>query len=462
MRDRARVRLCLARRRNCPARIGRVGTNEPSPCGLLQWRHSPCSARPSRGRRHQIVNTINVSPTDLVFLGVSILTMIYWLVAMASVVASRGTPPAATRFSPPVTVLKPLRGDDGYLYENLRSFCVQDYPAYEVTFGVQDSCDPAVVVVERLIREIPDVSMRLVVDERRVGTNPKINNVVNLVGHAKHDTLILSDSDMRVTPSYLRAVVAPLEDSAVGLVTCLYYGVAPRGVVSRLGAMFINEWLFPAALVSTRIGRLRHAFGATIGCRRGTLRAIGGFEAVADHLADDYMLGWLTSRRDLRVALAPYIVENVVAERDLRTLFFHELRWARTLRTLRPVSYACSLFTYGFPLSLLWVAASGAAGLSVAALVAHLGLRCVARIVVSRSIGRLAPWSHIWLIPIRDLASCALGILSFLGHSVRWGDEHFRVRSDGHLEPEASAAVRARRAGGAESTLLGSNRETFT
>src|SRR5262245_19677849 len=164
-----------------------------------------------------------VSPLDLVFLGVSIFTIVYWLAAMACVVAFRMQPLGATHFSPPVTVLKPLRGDDGYLYENLRSFCVQDYPTYEVIFGVQDGRDPAVAVVGRLMCEFPDVALRLVVDERRVGTNPKINNVANLVGHAKHDALILSDSDMRLTPTYLHAVVAPLEDPAGGLVTCLYY-----------------------------------------------------------------------------------------------------------------------------------------------------------------------------------------------------------------------------------------------
>ena len=408
------------------------------------------------------MSATNLSPIDLVFLGVSIFTIVYWLAVMACAVAFRGQPPAATHFSPPVTVLKPLRGDDRYLYENLRSFCIQNYPTYEVIFGIRDRHDPAVAVVERLMREIPDVDLRLIVDERAIGTNPKINNVANLVGHAKHDTLILADSDMRVTPGYLHAVVAPLEDPAVGLVTCLYYGVAPRGVVATLGAMFINEWFFPAALLSTRIGQLRHAFGATIGCRRGTLRAIGGFEAVADHLADDYMLGWLTSQRGLRVALAPYIVENIVAESSLRALFFHELRWARTLGTLRPLSYACSLFTYGIPLSLLWVAASGPVRLAGMALLVHIGLRCVGRLVLSRSIGRRAPWSHIWLIPIRDLASWALGILSFLGHSVRWDDEHFRIRADGRLVHEASAAARARLAGCVEPTLLGSKRGKLT
>jgi ceramide glucosyltransferase len=375
-----------------------------------------------------------MSTIDFIFLGITLFAAVYWLGALGSVVVFHRRRPAASHFVPPVTVLKPLKGDDGQLYENLRTVCVQDYPTYQVIFGVRERDDPAIAVVERLLRELPEVDLTLVVDERAIGTNPKISNLANLVGHAKYDALVLADSDIRVGPGYLRAVVAPLEDPAVGLVTCLYRGVGARGVVSRLGAMFVNEWFFPAALVSTRLGPLRHAFGATIAARRDTLRAIGGVEAVADQLADDYMLGRLVSRQGFRVVLAPYVVNTIIADRDLGTLFFRELRWARTLRTLRPVSYFCSLLTYGFPLSLLWLAAGAAGRLACAAAVVHIGLRCVGRLVLDRSIGLHTSWSEVCLVPVRDLASCLLGVLSFLGSSVRWDDERFRVRRDGCLE----------------------------
>ena len=386
---------------------------------------------------------------DFVFLGLVIFAAVYWLAAFASVVLYRRRRPCTSDVAPPVTILKPLRGNDGQLYENLRSFCLQDYRSFEIVFGVRDLHDPAVPVVERLRHEFPGLELKLVADSRTIGTNLKVSNLANLVRHAKHDTLIVADSDMRVGPGYVRAVVGPLEDHRVGLVTCLYRGVASYGVASQLGAMF-NEWFLPAALVGTHVERLRHAFGATIACRRDTLRSIGGFEAVADQLANDYMLGWLVSGRGLRVVLVPYVVENLVTERTLLTLFLHELRWARTFRTLRPVAYFCSLFTYGIPLSLLWLAASRGSRPACIAMALHVGLRVVGRLVLYRSLGQPLPWSDTWLVPVRDVVSFVVGILSFLGRTVRWNDERFRVRRDGCLERRVATGYRQRLAGSAE------------
>ena len=386
---------------------------------------------------------------DFVFLGLVIFAAVYWLAAFASVVLYRRRRPCTSDVAPPVTILKPLRGNDGQLYENLRSFCLQDYRSFEIVFGVRDLHDPAVPVVERLRHEFPGLELKLVADSRTIGTNLKVSNLANLVRHAKHDTLIVADSDMRVGPGYVRAVVGPLEDHRVGLVTCLYRGVASYGVASQLGAMFINEWFLPAALVGTHVERLRHAFGATIACRRDTLGSIGGFEAVADHLADDYMLGWLVSGRGLRVVLVPYVVENLVTERTLLTLFLHELRWARTFRTLRPVAYFCSLFTYGIPISILWLAASRGSRPACIALALHVGLRAVGRLILYRSLGQPPPWSATWLVPIRDVVSFVVGILSFLGRTVRWNHERFRVRRDGRLERRLETGNRQRLAGSA-------------
>jgi ceramide glucosyltransferase len=379
---------------------------------------------------------------DLVFLALVILSAVYWLAALVSVALYRRRRPIASTPAPPVTILKPLRGDDGQLYENLRSFCRQDYPTFEIVLGVRDPHDPAVPVVERLRREFPGLELRLVADRRTIGTNLKVSNLANLVGHAKHETLVVADSDMRVGSGYLRAVVAPLDDPGVGLVTCLYRGVAPGGLASRLGAMFINEWFLPAALVGTHLERLRHAFGATIACRRDTLHAIGGFEAIADRLADDYVLGWLVSGMGLRVVLVPYIVENVVTERSLWSLVTHELRWARTFRTLRPLAYFCSLLTYGFPLSAIWLAASGGGRPACVATVLHLGLRIVGRLGLYRALGHPRPASGTWLVPFRDVLSFLVGVLSFLGRTVRWNDEQFLVHRDGRLERPTRSGTR--------------------
>ena len=393
---------------------------------------------------------MKASMVDFAFLGLVILAAVYWLAAFASVVLYRRRRPSASDVASPVTILKPLRGNDGQLYENLRSFCLQDYRSFEILFGVRHLHDPAVAVVERLSHEFPGLELKLVADSRTIGTNLKVSNLANLVRHAKHDTLIVADSDMRVGPGYVRSVVGPLEDRRVGLVTCLYRGVAPYGVASHLGAMFINEWFLPAALVGTYVEPLRHAFGATLAFRRDTLGSIGGFEAVADQLADDYMLGWLVSERGLRVVLVPYVVENVVTERNLQTLILHELRWARTFRTLRPVAYFCSLFTYGIPLSVLWLAASTGSGAAGIALGVHIGLRAVGRLVLYRSLGQPLPWFDAWLVPIRDVVSFVVGILSFLGRTVRWNDEAFRVRRDGRLERRGETGDQRSRAGSAE------------
>jgi len=393
---------------------------------------------------------MKASMVDFAFLGLVILAAVYWLAAFASVVLYRRSRPSASDVASPVTILKPLRGNDGQLYENLRSFCLQDYRCFEILFGVRHLHDPAVAVVERLSHEFPGLELKLVADSRTIGTNLKVSNLANLVRHAKHDTLIVADSDMRVGPGYVRSVVGPLEDRRVGLVTCLYRGVAPYGVASHLGAMFINEWFLPAALVGTYVEPLRHAFGATIAFRRDTLGSIGGFEAVADQLADDYMLGWLVSERGLRVVLVPYVVENVVTERNLQTLILHELRWARTFRTLRPVAYFCSLFTYGIPLSVLWLAASRGCGAAWIALGVHIGLRAVGRLVLYRSLGQPLPWFDTWLVPVRDVVSFVVGILSFLGRTVRWNDEAFRVRRGGRLERRVETGDQRSRAGSAE------------
>src|SRR5437879_6119327 len=204
---------------------------------------------------------------DYVFYGLVVLSAAYWLAALVSVARYRRARPSAPHHASPVTILKPLRGDDGELYENLRSFCLQDYQTFEIVFGVRHFHDPAVAVVERLKREFPALELKLAAESRTIGTNLKVSNLANLVRHAKHDTLIVADSDMRVGPDYIRAVVGPLEDQRVGLVTCLYRGVAPRGVASRLGAMFINGWFLTASLCGTPLQPLRPGLGAAHRCR---------------------------------------------------------------------------------------------------------------------------------------------------------------------------------------------------
>ena len=379
-----------------------------------------------------------MSAIDWIFLAVTVFAALYGVAGLLSVVWFVRRPASATHACPPVTVLKPLRGDDGCLLENLRTFCEQDYPECDVIFGIRAADDAAVGTVQRLLRDFRDSRLELVVDDRAIGSNLKISNVANIARRARHETVIVADGDMRVGPDYVRAVVAPLEDPSVGLVTCLYSGVAAGGLASTLGAMFINEWFLPAALFGTHLEPLHHAFGATIACRRETLRMIGGFEAVADHLADDCVLARLVTARGLRVVLSHYVVTNMVAEPDLRTLFFRELRWARTFRMLRPGSYFCSLFTHGVPWSLLWLAVGAAAGPAFIATAFHLSFRALARIALYRCLRRSTSWRETCLVPVRDAVTFAIAVLSFFGNTVRWNGDRLRVGRDGRLAPQAS------------------------
>ncbi len=389
-----------------------------------------------------------MSVIDLVFFAAVVFAALYWVGALACVARYARRRPTPSRLLPPVTVLKPLCGDDGHLYENLATFCRQDYLTFEILFGVRDQDDPAVAVVDRLLHDFPGVELKLVVDDRTIGTNLKVSNLANLVCHATHETLIIADADMRVGADYIGAVAGALEERDTGMVTCLYRGVAGSGLSSKLGAMFINEWFFPAALVGTCVEKLRHAFGATIACRRDTLQAIGGFEAIADHLADDYMLGQLVQRLGLRVALVPYLVDNVIATTTVWRLAIHELRWARTFRTLRPLPYFCSLFTFGIPVSLAWFAVSLGNPLAGVAVVAHVGLRCLGRMVLSRAVGREVRWRDAWLVPVRDVLSFVVGLASFLGRTVRWNDTELHVHPDGRFEPRPHANAPARASDG--------------
>jgi len=364
-------------------------------------------------------------------LAASLFSLAYAVFALARVRAfARPRPrPAA---GPPVTVLKPLRGAEPGLYDNLRSFCEQDYPEFQVVFGVRDPQDPAIAVAERVMRDLPGRDLALVVDDRVIGTNLKVSNLANMYGAAKHDLLVIADSDMRVDRSYLGSVVGPLRDPAVGVVTCLYAGRAMGGVWAALGAMFINDWFLPSVLVARSLQPDRFCLGATMAVRREALEAIGGFAALSPYLADDYMLGVFMNRRGLRVALAPYVVENTVWEPDFRTLFTHELRWARTVRTAQPLGHAMSLVTHSLLLSGAYLLVSSLSILGAVVAGGALGLRLGVHYAVRASLGLREP-ARAWLVPLRDVLCFVVWIASFWGRTVHWGGRKFAVASDGRM-----------------------------
>ena len=244
-----------------------------------------------------------------------LLVFLAMLYSIAALVAVRvriqpARPMAADR--PAVTILKPLCGADHEVYECLRSFCAQDYPRFQLVFGVSDADDPAIAVVHRLQREFAHIDMKLAIDRRQHGSSRKVSNLINMLCLAEHDYLVLSDSDVRVAPEYLTKVVAPLLDPSIGIVTCSYRGRPRPGIWSLLGCLFINEWFTPSVRVAAMSGSRAFAFGATIALRRKVLADIGGFMPIVNQLADDYRLGELTRRMGLRTVLSEVVVETCV------------------------------------------------------------------------------------------------------------------------------------------------------
>jgi len=362
----------------------------------------------------------------LVLTGLVLVSTLYWLYALACVVRFRRRPLPGPTESPAVTILKPLCGAHPALYESLRSFCEQDYPDFQIVFGVRNPADPAVDVVNRLMDEFRTQNLKLVFTGRDVGVNPKVSNLAALYENAEADVLVIADSDIRVGRDYLQRVVAPLADPAVGLVTCLYRGGGSGRGWGALGRLFIDDWFFPSALVSATGAPLRHAFGATLVFRRRGLEDIGGFAALGEYLADDYMLGALLAERGQRVVLSRYVVETRVAERSFGDLFFHELRWSRTMRAIRPVGFFCAAITYGFAWSALALAMTPAAWPLVAV---HAAVRVAVHRAARRALDADATVSA-WLLPARDALQVVLWAASFMGRSVRWGRDRFIV--DGH------------------------------
>jgi len=363
--------------------------------------------------------------------------MAYSLVGAFATRRTLSPAPDNPEVSPPISVLKPLCGAEPETYECLRSFCEQAYPKYQVVFGVIDPLDPAVAIVHRLQREFPRLDLVLAVERRQHGSNRKVNNLINMMTFARHDYLIVSDSDVKVESDYLSNLIPPLLDAGVGIVTCAYRGVPRSGIWSLLGSMYINEWFMPSVRVAALLGYRSFAFGVTIGIRRDTLAKIGGFHSVSSQLADDYRLGELTRGLGLRTILSPVEVDTFVGERSAADLIAHELRWRRTIRNLNPYGYGFSFVTFGFPVTALQlVLARGApaaaifAATSLASVLIHLNTRRP-----SDSGFRLL------LVPIRDVLHFGLWMWSFATRRVQWRNDHFHVDRDGaaqHIQSRAA------------------------
>ncbi|MDR3557683.1 MAG: bacteriohopanetetrol glucosamine biosynthesis glycosyltransferase HpnI [Syntrophobacteraceae bacterium] len=339
-------------------------------------------------------------------------------------------------FHRPISVLVPLCGADFRGYQNYASLCRQNYPEFEILFGVADPMDSSLSVVEKLRADFPEVSIELVVSSDEIGPNPKVNSLNNMISHARHETILMLDSDIRVGPDFIGTIFVELRGIGEGLVTCLYRAGEAPGLPSKLEAVGISGDFAPGVLVAQMGADLSFAFGACIGLTKKTLETIGGFEAIAPYLADDYMLGNLVRKAGLPVRLSRCVVETVLSRLTLGGFFKHQLRWARGIRACAPWGHTGSLITNGTALSFLYFASCGfsRSGLLVFATVVALRLG-MAWMVGVRRLGDDVLRRNLFLVVLRDFLSLFIWSAALFGRRVEWRDKVFRLEKDGRIIP---------------------------
>jgi ceramide glucosyltransferase len=360
---------------------------------------------------------------------------LYLLVASVAVLRFSRNEARRVDRSRPITVLKPLHGPEPGLSERLASLCRQQYDGtVQIICGVRDRNDRAVDTVEQLIAG--GTPIELTVDGREHGENRKVSNLINMVSHARHDIVVIADSDIEVGPDYLASLSAELQAPGVGAVTCLYHGVPAAGIWSRCAALSINAHFLPNAVVAIVLGLAQPCFGATIAMRRSTLAAIGGLQGVADDLADDHVMGKAVQRMGSKVLVAPFSVGHVCWHHSLRSLMAHELRAARTIKTLDPVGYFGTMVSHPFPLALIAALCGAEHGVQLAAV----ALAC--RLTVSACVAYAfkLPWQA-RLVPVQDVLAFAVFVASFFGRGITWRGYKGRVQPDGRLASDERQAT---------------------
>lgn len=332
-------------------------------------------------------------------------------------------------FAPPVSILKPVRGLDREAYENYASFCRLDYPEYEILFNVADEHDPAIPVLEKVMRDFPQRSIRLFLGAEKLGASNKVNKLSNMVNEARFDTLVISDSDIRVTPDYLRSVVAPFRDSRVGAVTCLYRGIAGRSFGSILEALGNTSDFAAGVLIPWLFRKVNFALGATIATTKRRLAEIGGFEDLADYFTDDHELGYRIAALGYRVEIASQPVDTVYPETSMKEYFRHQLRWSLAIRHATPAGYASRIFVHAIFWTLLAMAVAPSLNIAAAYLAAYIVLRPLMAWTVGVW-GMRDPLlrKNMWRLPVHDACAFVVFVSSFLTRRVEWRGTLYTIR----------------------------------
>ncbi|HEX8765255.1 MAG TPA: bacteriohopanetetrol glucosamine biosynthesis glycosyltransferase HpnI [Candidatus Acidoferrum sp.] len=340
-------------------------------------------------------------------------------------------------YTPPASLLKPVRGVDFGSYENFASFCKLDYPEYEILFAVNDETDPALPLIRKIMAELPQRRIRWFTDAKDLGANRKVNKLAMLSREAQYDVLVLTDGDVRVANDYLREVVAPLREKKVGAVTSLYRAIAEDNFGAKLEAIGAASDFFAGVLMARWKEGIRFALGASIVTTKDWVRKIGGFETIVDALADDYELGLRIANAGGEIVLLREPVWTMYPAQTLRGFWDHQLRWARTVRLCRPLSYLGLLFSQGLPWTVLAVLLAPTAWIAGVYVAAYLALR----FAMAWTVG---VWGakdevlrqNLWLVPIRDAIYFVVWLASFRSNRIRWGSEEYAIRN-GRMVPVA-------------------------
>ena len=361
-----------------------------------------------------------------------LLTLWQWVVAWRFPLHRRVEDKA---FVPAVTLLKPLKGLDENTIACLRSWLVQAYPgAMQVLFGVASADDPVCELVRQLIREYPKLDLQLIICRESLGVNAKVSSLIQLLRLAQHEVIVVSDADVLAPRDFLLNAIAPLRVAEIGLVNCFYRLANPTTVAMRWEALAINADFWSQVLQGQSLAPLDFALGAVMISRREQLTKIGGFEALADYLADDFQLGNRIVRlAGKRIALCPVVVDCLSAPMNWREAWAHQLRWARTIRVCKPLPYAFSLLSNATFWPLLWVAAQPAKW-ALLTLAVSLLIRIVTAQTLQRRLGAVAGQDRFWwLAPIKDLLQVVLWASAFFGNHIIWRGQQLRLQRDGRL-----------------------------
>ena len=380
--------------------------------------------------------------TRYALLGVAAIPFIYYIIALFSTWRFFRNPAGRSAgFTPPVSILKPVRGLDTDAYENFASFCRQDYPEYEIVFCVGDRDDPVLPVIEKVIADFPEQAIRVLFGSGREATNDKVAKLARLSKEAKYETLVINDSDVRAAPDYLRTVVAPLADPKVGAVTCFYVPTDEKTLVQKLQTVGMYSDFYPGIVVAWQLDGVKFALGPTIATSRARLAGFGGYEKIENRPADDLLVGRLIAEQGYEVKLIPYSVLTVADFQSLRDLFLKRLRWIVVMRHMRPWGHFGLIFTFGLPWCVAAVAMSPSAAIAGLFAAAYISVRVAMTLqTASWGLRQHVPWLSLVLIPVWDAMAFAIWLASFTRSTIRWRDRDYYIRN-GELVPVTVSAT---------------------